>query len=337
MTSKLKAALAVLDPFILLMLGLVALASVAPVHGQSAVIAGYVSSASIVLLFFLHGAKLSRAAIVAGFGNLRLHVAILATTFVVFPLIGLTLGALLSGILAGGILGGILFLCLLPSTVQSSIAFTAIARGNVAAAVCSASLSNFAGIFITPLLVGLLMHQSAVVSGESVIKIVGQLLVPFVAGHFARPLIGELIARHKPLVGRVDRLSILLVVYTAFSASVIDGLWVKVDAVDLALTILLCAAILAAILGGTWYVSGWLGLARGDRVVMLFCGSKKSLASGVPMASTLFTPAALGPVMLPLILFHQIQLITCAIIAQAMKVRGEAAKSGAPTLERATP
>jgi sodium/bile acid cotransporter 7 len=319
MIRRFRAALAALDPFILLMLGLVALASVLPVRGLGAVIAGYGANGLIVLLFFLHGAKLSRAAIVAGFGNFRLHVAVLATTFVVFPLIGLSLQALLTGAVAPGVSSGILFLCLLPSTVQSSIAFTAIARGNVAAAVCSASLSNLAGIVLTPLLVALLMQQSAGVSAGSVVRIVGQLLVPFVAGHLARPLIGDFIARHKLLVGRVDHLSILAVVYTAFSASVIEGLWTKVDLADLALVVVLCAAILALVLWLTWWVSGKLGLAREDRVVTLFCGSKKSLASGVPMASALFPPAVLGPVMLPLMLFHQLQLITCMTIAGAMK------------------
>ncbi len=337
MIQRLRAAVAVLDPFILMMLGLVALASVLPVHGQGAVIAGYVANALIVLLFFLHGAKLSRAAIIAGFGNIRLHAAILATTFVIFPLIGLGLQALLAGVVAAGILSGILFLCLLPSTVQSSIAFTAIARGNVAAAVCSASLSNLAGIVVTPLLVALLMRQSAGVSSESVVKIVGQLLLPFIAGHLARPLIGDFIARHKLLVGRVDRLSILAVVYTAFSASVIEGLWTKVDMADLVVVILLCAAILAFILWLTWWVSGRLGFVREDRVVMLFCGSKKSLASGVPMASALFPASALGPVILPLMLFHQIQLITCAFLAGAMKARSEPVDLAAAVAAEAEP
>lgn len=318
MIRRFRAAFAVLDPFILLMLGLVVLASVVPVRGHSAVIAGYGANGLIVLLFFLHGAKLSRAAIVAGFGNFRLHAAVLATTFVVFPLIGLSLQALLAGAVAPGILSGILFLCLLPSTVQSSIAFTAIARGNVAAAVCSASLSNLAGIVLTPLLVALLMQLSAGVSTGSVVRIVCQLLLPFVAGHLARPLIGGFIAKHTLLVGRVDRLSILAVVYTAFSASVIEGLWAKVGLADLALVVVLCAAILALVLWLTWWASGRLGLAREDRVVMLFCGSKKSLASGVPMASALFPLTVLGPVMLPLMLFHQIQLITCAFLARAM-------------------
>jgi sodium/bile acid cotransporter 7 len=326
MFRRIRTALAVLDPFILIMLGLVALASVLPVRGQGAVIAGYIANGLIVLLFFLHGAKLSRGAIIAGFGNIKLHAAILVTTFVVFPLIGLALHALLAGVVAAGILSGILFLCLLPSTVQSSIAFTAIARGNVAAAVCSASLSNLAGIFLTPLLVALLMRQSAGVSSDSVIKIVGQLLLPFVLGHLSRRWIAGLIARHKPLVGRIDRLSILAVVYTAFSASVVEGLWAKVDLADLAVVVLLCASILAVILWLTWFVSGKLGFTREDRVVVLFCGSKKSLASGVPMASALFPPAVLGPVILPLMLFHQIQLIVCAFLAGAMKAVTDAAE-----------
>lgn len=313
------------DNFTLTLLAVVLIATLLPCRGQVAVAFDWITNLAIALLFFLHGAKLSREAIVAGFGNVRLHAAILATSFVVFPLIGLGFRELLNGVVAAGILSGMLFLCLLPSTVQSSIAFTAIARGNVAAAVCSASLSNLAGIFLTPLLVGLLMQQSAGVSASAVGKIVAELLVPFVAGHLARPLIGPLIARHKTLVGRVDRVSILLVVYTAFSASVIDGLWSKVSALDLGIVLLLCSVLLALILGGTWFVSGRMGFAREDRIVMLFCGSKKSLASGVPMASTLFPPAVLGPVMLPLMLFHQIQLITCAFIAQAMKVRADVA------------
>nr|WP_093664262.1 bile acid:sodium symporter family protein [Sphingomonas gellani] len=301
------------------MLGLVVLASVVPVRGRGAVIAGEVANGFIVLLFFLHGAKLSRQAIVAGFGNFRLHIAVIATSFIVFPLVGLGLSSSLGSIVPAALLSGILFLCLLPSTVQSSIAFTAVAGGNVAAAVCSASLSNLMGIFLTPLLCTLLMEQGVDISPSAIEKIVLQLLLPFMLGHLSRPLTSGFITRHKLLVGRVDRISILLVVYTAFSASVVEGLWAKVDALDLAEIVALCLVILAAILGWTWWLSARLGFVREDRIVLLFCGSKKSLASGVPIASTLFPAAALGPIMLPLMLFHQIQLIACAFIAQAMK------------------
>lgn len=319
MIDKLKNAVKVIDPFIVIMLALVALASVLPVRGQAAVVAEGVTDAAIVLLFFLHGAKLSREAIVAGFSNWRVHAAVLATTFVVFPLIGLVMQVSLSGFIAPMILSGFLFLTLLPSTVQSSIAFTAIARGNVAAAVCSASLSNVLGIFLTPLMVGLFMGATTGVSMAAIEKIALQLLLPFVVGHLARPWVGGFIARHKALVGRVDRTSILLVVYTAFSASVVEGLWSKVSATDLISVLILSGVVLSIVLWGTWYLSGRLGFAREDRVVILFCGSKKSLASGVPIASTLFPAAMLGPIILPLMLFHQIQLIVCAFIAQKMK------------------
>ncbi|MDI7773901.1 bile acid:sodium symporter family protein [Asticcacaulis sp. EMRT-3] len=322
MFAKLNAAsttlFRVVDPFILLMLTMVLAASLLPVRGEAATVAGWITNAAIMLLFFLHGAKLSRQAILRGFGNLRLHGLVLATTFVVFPLIGLAIKGLASGFLAPTILSGIVFLCLLPSTVQSSIAFTAIARGNVAAAVCSASLSNILGIFLTPVLVGLLMGHTAGISLDSIGKIAGQLLLPFVVGHLMRPWLEGFITRHKSLVGRVDRTSILLVVYTAFSASVVEGLWHKVSMGDLAIVLGLCGLILGLVLALTWWGAKALGFAYAERVVILFCGSKKSLASGVPMASTLFPPAVLGPVILPLMLFHQVQLIACAFIARKL-------------------
>jgi sodium/bile acid cotransporter 7 len=317
----------VLDPFIVLMLGMVLAASFLPVRGDMAKVAGWITDAAIMLLFFLHGAKLSREAVISGFGNWRVHAVVLAVTFIAFPLIGLGIKVAATGFVAPMILNGILFLCLLPSTVQSSIAFTAIARGNVAAAVCSASLSNILGIFLTPVLVSLLMGQTAGVSLEAVGKIAVQLLLPFVAGHLMRPWLAGFITRHKSLVGRVDRSSILLVVYTAFSASVVEGLWQKVSVVDLVIVLVLCVLILAIVLALTWWGAKRLGFALPERIVILFCGSKKSLASGVPMAGTLFPPAVLGPVILPLMLFHQVQLIACAFIARKLSADAEKAEA----------
>jgi sodium/bile acid cotransporter 7 len=315
----------VVDPFILLMLAMVATASFLPVRAEAATIAGWITNAAIMLLFFLHGAKLSRQSILSGFGNLRLHALVLATTFLLFPLIGLIVKGVTAGFVAPTIVSGILFLCLLPSTVQSSIAFTAIARGNVAAAVCSASLSNILGIFLTPVLVGLFMGQTSGISLDAIEKIAVQLLLPFIVGHLMRPWLEGFIARHKSLVGRVDRTSILLVVYTAFSASVVEGLWHKVSLTDLLVVLALCGLILAFVLSVTWWGAKALGFGYAERVVILFCGSKKSLASGVPMAGTLFPPAVLGPVILPLMLFHQVQLIACAFIARKLNADAEKA------------
>lgn len=322
-----------LDPFLLVLVAVVGGASLLPVRGAAAGWVELAADLAIALLFFLHGAKLSRAAIVRGMGNIRLHALILASTYLLFPAIGIGLFWSLQDRVDPLLLSGVLYLTLLPSTVQSSIAFTAIAGGNVAAAVCSASLSNLIGIVLTPLLVGALMT----VSGEGSVSTIDaakaialQLLLPFVAGHLLRPLIGGFVDRHKAVLGKVDRGSILLVVYSAFSAAVVEGLWNRVGWGDLSMLLGLSAAILALILGINALVGRLFGLPREDSIVLLFCGSKKSLASGVPMAGALFAPVQVGMIVLPLMIFHQLQLFVCAILASRFRRRGEAMAADLP-------
>ncbi|RVT41083.1 bile acid:sodium symporter family protein [Sphingobium algorifonticola] len=326
---------AVLDPFVLLLIAMVVLASWLPVEGEHARITDRLADAGIVMLFFLHGARLSRAAIAAGASNWRLQGAVLLVTFGLFPLLGIGIATAMRTFgadMAVGdpvLAGGMLFLTLLPSTVQSSIAFTSIARGNLAGAVCAASFSNFAGIVLTPLLVGLTMASSSVGQGSiwhSAETIALQLLLPFVAGHLARPLIGSLVERHKRFVGRLDRAAILLIVYTAFSAAVVDGLWQRLSLVTLAMLSLICAGLLALVLAASWRAGIALGFSRADRIVLLFCGSKKSLASGVPMAGALFPAAQVGMLLVPLMLFHQFQLIACALIARRLAAQDGASR-----------
>jgi len=184
--------------------------------------------------------------------------------------------------------------------------------------VCSASFSNLLGILVTPALVALLMRTagSAGISVEGVEKIVVQLLVPFVAGHLLRPWIGAWVTRRKAMLTIVDRGSILLVVYSAFGAAVVEGLWSRLSLGDLILIGLLCVALLAFVLALTFAVARLMKLPREDAIVLQFCGSKKSLASGVPMAGVLFPPAQVGVILLPLMLFHQLQLVACAVIAR---------------------
>jgi sodium/bile acid cotransporter 7 len=305
------------DPFVVALMATVLIASLLPARGGWAPFFGGLADAGIVLLFFLHGAKLSREAIIASVRNWQLHLAVLAATFLLFPLLGLGMAGL--PFVDPSIAAGLLFLTLIPSTVQSSIAFTSIAGGNVAAAVCSASFSNLAGVFLTPALVALLMNRATGgLTFSSVEQIVLQLLVPFLLGHALRPLIGGFVTRQKRLVSLVDRGSILLVVYTAFGAAVIEGLWHKVSLSDLMLIMLLSTVLLAIVLAATWGAGRLFGFKREDAIVLLFCGSKKSLASGVPMAGVLFPPAQIGLIILPLMLFHQIQLIACAIIARRL-------------------
>lgn len=304
-----------IDPFLVMLIIVMTLATVLPVHGRGLPVFDGLTDAAITLLFFLQGAKLSREAIIGGASAWRLHFAVLLFTFAVFPLLGLGVSSL--PLLDPTMAGGMLFLTLLPSTVQSSIAFTSIARGNVAAAVCSASFSNLLGIALTPLLASLLMRsQGVAMSWGGAQTILLQLLLPFAVGHLLRPRIGGWVTRHKPLVTIVDRGSILLVVYTAFSAAVIEGIWHRVSPAELTIVALCCIALLAAILTLTWLTARMMGLARPEAIVLQFCGSKKSLVSGVPLAGILFPAAQVGMAVLPLMLFHQIQLFACAVLAR---------------------
>ncbi|MGH8780696.1 bile acid:sodium symporter family protein [Paraburkholderia sp.] len=312
------------DNFTLCLIGTVIFASFVPVHGQPAVAFNGVTDVAIGLLFFLHGAKLSREAIVAGATHWRLHVVVLLSTFALFPLLGVALKPLLSPLVTPALYAGVLFLCTLPSTVQSSIAFTSIAKGNVPAAVCSASASSLLGIFITPALVGIVVtNQSA--GGASpwhtVWSIVLQLLVPFVAGQLLRPLIGGWIERNRSVLKFVDQGSILLVVYAAFSEAVNEGLWHHIPLSALAGLVVVNIVLLVLALALTMFVGKRLGFNRADQITIVFCGSKKSLAAGVPMAKVIFASHAVGAVVLPLMLFHQIQLMVCAALAQRWGAR----------------
>lgn len=306
------------DNFTLALVATVAAASLAPAHGSGAVAFERLTTVAIGALFFLHGAKLSRDAIVAGLTHWRLHLLIFACTFVLFPLVGLALKPVLSPLVTPALYAGILFLCVMPATVQSSIAFTAMARGNVPAAVCSASASTLLGVFVSPLLVSLVVapHAGIEVSWATIGRIMLQLVVPFLAGHLARPWIAGWTERNQPALSLVDRSSVLLVVYTAFSAAVTEGLWSQVPLSALIGLLVVCALLLAIILAATTWIARRLGFDKPDEIAIVFCSSKKSLASGIPMANVLFASSAVGAIVLPLMLFHQIQLMVCAFLAQ---------------------
>lgn len=320
------------DQFTCALIATVILASVLPCRGTAAQVFEVLTDVAIALLFFLHGAKLSREAVVAGATHWRLHLTVLASTFVLFPLLGLLLRPLLAPLVTPDLYLGVLFLCALPSTVQSSIAFTSIARGNVAAAICSASASSLLGIVLTPLLVGLMLesHGQGGMSWDAIGAIVLQLLVPFVAGQVAQRWIGGWVARHRGLIAYVDQGSILLVVYTAFSAAVLQGLWKQVPLPVLGGLLVVNAVLLVVALLVTRYGARALGFDRADEITIVFCGSKKSLASGVPMAKVLFAGHPLGTLVLPIMLFHQIQLMTCAVLARRYAARPQEMRAGEP-------
>lgn len=309
-----------IDNFTLALVATVIIATLLPARGEMALFFDDATVFAVALLFFLHGAKLSGEAVIAGASHWRLHLTVVASTFLLFPLLGFVLKPLLSALVTPELYLGVLFLCALPATVQSAIAFTAIARGNVPAAICSASASSFIGIFLTPLLAGILMGAQMPPGGGDTLhaigKIIVQLLLPFVAGQAARRGIGRWVDRHKGLLRFVDQGSILLVVYVAFGAAVLQGLWHQVPPHSLAGLLLVNAVLLTLVLLSTRYAARLQGFDRADEITTVFCGSKKSLASGVPMAKVLFAGHAVGAIVLPLMLFHQMQLMVCAVLAR---------------------
>ena len=304
------------DWYLVLIILMAVAASVIPARDEAAVWLGWASKILIAVVFFLHGARLSREAVLRGLIHWRLHLLILSATFVLFPALCVGLTRLPAWITPPELAGGLILLGCLPSTIQSSIAFVSVARGNVPAAVASASASNMIGVFLTPLLVSLLMHAKGGISSGSVWAIVLQLLAPFIAGQLLRPWIGEFVARHGKTLGKLDRSTILLIVYVAFSGAVVEGVWNRLSALDLVRLLLICLALLGVVLAATAFAARSLGFDKADEIAIVFCGSKKSLASGAPIAAAILSPAVAGVAMIPLMVFHQLQLMACAAIAQ---------------------
>jgi sodium/bile acid cotransporter 7 len=305
------------DGFVLALLGVVLAATFLPCRGACAQAFHMTGTLAIAALFFLQGARLSREAIVQGMTHWRLHAAVGATTFVLFPLLGLGLLAAFPHLLPRALWLGMLFVCALPSTVQSSIALTSIAGGNVPGAVCSATTSNIAGIVLAPLLFGAMSDlRGSSVDLMGVWQVLLQLLLPFAVGHLLRPWIGHWAERHRGVLSMTDRGSILLVVYTAFSAAVARGIWQQIPPMTLCVLALVMVFLLGVVLLVTLLASRALGFDRGDEAALVFCGSQKSLISGVPIASAVVSGAAIGPILLPIMLYYPAQILVCAWMAR---------------------
>jgi solute carrier family 10 (sodium/bile acid cotransporter), member 7 len=312
-----------LDPYIGLMALVVALATVLPAHGQGAAIAKYAANTSIVLLFFIYGTRLSPQAALDGLLQWKLQLAALLCTFALFPALGLILSPIFPAGFPAALVTGFLYLCILPSTVQSAIAFTSIARGHVAAALCAASASNMLGVFLSPLLAGTLLHAQGAGSSLTVFRDISlQLLAPFVAGQLMRPVVGGWVQRNRQILGYADRGAILLIIYVAFSKGMVDGVWARLQLTDLLiLTGVLCGLLALVLMLTTLIGLKVMRLTKEDDIVLQFCGSNKSLASGLPMSTVIFPGPQQSMIILPLMLFHQVQLIACAVLARRYSSR----------------
>jgi solute carrier family 10 (sodium/bile acid cotransporter), member 7 len=307
-----------MDRFTILLIAMVLLASFLPIAGQAAQVFATVTTVAIAILFFLHGAKLSREAVIEGMLHWKMHAVVFAFTFAIFPILGLLSRPILEPLLGPALFQGFLFMCFLPSTVQSSIAFTSVAKGNVAGAVCSASFSNIIGMFLTPVLVAIFIlgqstHQFDPTT--SILQITLLLLLPFVLGQLLRPWVFPWMQKLPKIVKVFDQGSILMVVYAAFSSAVVAGLWQQVSAMTLLYLVIACSVLLTIVMLLARFLAKKLGFNLADQKTIFFCSSKKTLASGVPMAQILFIGQPLGMLVLPIMIFHQIQLMVCGIIA----------------------
>lgn len=314
------------DPFVVTLLVVLLLGLVVPVGPAEQRVVDVAADVAVTVLFLVYGMRLSTREVWAGLRNWRLQGGILAATYVVFPAVGLVTAWAIEPLVGGPLAAGVLFLSLLPSTVQSSVAFTSVARGNVAGAICGATVSNVVGMVVTPLLVLWLMSGAGGAPGASgglggLRTVLLQLLAPFVVGQLLQPWVGDWIRARRWLTLGVDRGTILVVVFGAVAAATSAGVWASVSGWSVVVLIVVSALVLAAMLAVTWWGGAALRLSTEDRIALLMCGSKKSLATGLPMASVLFPVAVAGVVAVPVIVFHQLQLVVCAVLARRLALR----------------
>lgn len=307
------------DRFVPVLFATILLASLLPVRGAAVPIAGGVSTAAIIFLFFLNGVRLPRDEVLHGIRNWKLQGSALAFCFGFMALLGLAAQAATAPLLPATLALGFLFLGILPSTVQSATTASSLAGGNVAASVVAAALLNLSGVALSPLLFALLAGSAGEIHGEAVLRIVSILLVPFIAGQLVQRWLRPWVLAHRGLATFMDRTAIAIAVYVAFSAAVVAGIWSLLDGREIAIVFTAVAALLALSFGGAWALGGLLKLARPDRITLLFSGAQKSIAVGAPLAATLFPPAIAGMVLVPILVYHMAQLILSAWIAPVLR------------------
>jgi len=309
-----------LDYFLVGLVLMVALALIWPTPGMSGgpLHFEYVTTYGVSVVFFLYGLMLSPERMKAGVLHWRLHICVQFATFVLFPVLLLAARVLMPNMFSDDLWLGFFYVAALPSTVSSSVAMTNIARGNVPAAVFNASLSSLLGVFITPLLMSWYMKSNGIDMPllPVIFKVVMLVLVPILLGQIARRWLGGWAHRNAFWVKLADRSTILAIVYNSFCDSVAAGVWSAND-----LEVVLEIAVASVALFVLVYlimnaVCAVMGFSVRDRIACQFCGSKKSLATGVPLAPVMFGhSAAIGLIVAPIMVFHFLQLVIVSVLA----------------------
>ncbi|MDB1124501.1 bile acid:sodium symporter family protein [Vibrio algarum] len=318
--------------FLVGMIVAIAMATVTSEFGRSGGVIhlDQLTGIGVAIVFFLHGLGLSPQAIKAGITNWRLHVFIQMATFVVYPILWVIFGETFLAYMPAALAFGFCYLLVLPSTISSSVTMTSVGKGNVSGAIFNASLSSVIGVFVTPLLIQLFMGFEGVQLNlmDSIISIAKLLLIPMVVGQILRPYLVATVDRHKSVVNKVDKYVILLIVYNAFCDSVVNGIWSEFSIRLLATSIIICTVILLFMVHLIQWGARRTKFALADEVAAVFCGTKKTLAAGIPMAKVIFgADPSLGMILLPIMLYHPIQIFYCAILANRYARQSESLKT----------
>lgn len=310
-----------IDKFVLSMLLAVLISFIFPVLGsnQSIIRLDIIAKYGVTIVFFLHGANLSFDAIKKGAANWKLHIFVQTITYVIFPIFGFFIFFITQDFLPISIRLGFFFLCALSSTISSSVTMTAIGNGNVAGAVFDATISGILGMMATPFLMSLIMNSNNISQFDTIdamLKIAKTLLLPFILGQISRPLLKNIISKHKKIVTLTDRTTIVLIVFVAFCNANLDKIWQNTSLSVIFIIAVLVAATLFLILFLTTEAAKFFKFNHQDKVAGVFASSTKSLANGAPIAAILFMGNPnMSMILLPIMFYHQFQLIACSILA----------------------
>ncbi|NJW52766.1 bile acid:sodium symporter family protein [Salinimicrobium oceani] len=282
-----------------------------------------ITDIGIGFIFFFYGLKLSPAEFKAGFYNYRVHILIQLTTFVIFPLLALAFLPFFEAGTASDLWLALFFLGALPSTVSSSIVMVSLARGNLPTAIFNASLSGLIGIVATPLWMSMFMAATSDFEfGAVVQKLMLQIIFPLVLGLFFQKWLGNLARKNSKKISFFDKSVIILIVYSSFSAAFSTQLYTSVGIEDLLKLLLMVSLLFFVVYFGLGSISKVIGLNTEDEIAAKFCGTKKSLVHGSVMVKVIFGNSAANALyLLPIMLYHILQLLVIAIFAERYRRR----------------